>query len=52
MAKYKYALLRSSLQVGWVESRQRSYCSQCDFIHYENPLPTVVVLGLLTTRYC
>jgi ADP-ribose pyrophosphatase YjhB (NUDIX family) len=48
MAKYKYCpLCAHPLQVGWVESRQRSYCPQCDFIHYENPLPTVVALGLL-----
>lgn len=48
MSKYQYCPLCSHpLEVGWVESRHRSFCPHCHFIHYENPLPTVVALGLL-----
>lgn len=48
MSKYNYCpLCGHVLQIGWIESRNRSFCPQCRFVHYENPLPTVVVLGVL-----
>lgn len=48
MSKYNYCPLCSHpLQTGWMDSRNRRFCPQCCFVHYENPLPTVVVLGVL-----
>lgn len=51
MRDYKYCPYCSNpLSTGWIESRNRIFCPNCDFIHYENPLPTVAALAVQERR--
>ncbi|SHH05087.1 ADP-ribose pyrophosphatase YjhB, NUDIX family [Thermosyntropha lipolytica DSM 11003] len=46
MDKYRYCpLCASPLMWGMRYGRRRQYCPSCQFINYENPLPTTVALA-------
>lgn len=48
MRKFIYCpFCAHELEAGIIDNKERQFCPQCNFIHYENPLPTTVCIGEL-----
>lgn len=36
----------AALQIGVIEGKERKYCSKCDFVDYQNPLPVALAIAV------
>jgi ADP-ribose pyrophosphatase YjhB (NUDIX family) len=47
MRNYRFCpLCGTSLKTRLFDGKKRNYCSECGFIHYENPLPSVGAIAI------
>jgi ADP-ribose pyrophosphatase YjhB (NUDIX family) len=51
-ADYRFCpLCGTALERGVIEGKERNYCPDCEFVHYENPLPVAVAVAVKDKKF-
>ena len=52
MKEYSYCpICGSRLKKQIIEGKQRKYCHNCGFVHYENPLPVALAIDVRDRKF-
>jgi ADP-ribose pyrophosphatase YjhB (NUDIX family) len=50
--EYKFCpLCGTDLKVGFIESKERGFCPNCNFVDYKNPLPVALAIPIKDKRF-
>lgn len=51
MGNFRFCpLCTHRLETKLIDGKNRQFCPECDFVHYQNPLPTTVCIGELDDK--